>query len=250
VRGKESSTLDCYDEHFNIYDEYQFAVVPHYRDMLDIVAKTCQRYLTPNSSIIDLGCGTGNTSLAILQKMPIKIYLLDGSPGMIRIAYDKIFSAHPGAIIGSKITDLAAESWADGLGSGYDAVVSTLVLEHLSSESYENVLKDCFGLLKPGGKLIVVEGYDETGSDMIQWFNEEMEFGKNKLDSELSEFVARLRSEKEIHYYTSKRQKEMWWKEAGFGCVNILWQYLCIALMVAEKPLCQEIDRSFTCVSL
>jgi len=204
--------------------------------MLDIVAQTCQRYLESNSSIIDLGCGTGNASQAILQKMPIRIFLLDGSPRMINIAYNKICSVYPNAIIGSKVADLSAEGWADELGSGYDAIVSTLVLEHLSSESYENILKSCLDLLKPGGWLMAVEGYEEEESDMIQWFNEEMETKKNTLDTRLSDFVAKLRNEKEIHYYTSKRQKETWWRETGFKCVNILWQYLCIALMVGKKP--------------
>ncbi len=236
MRTKKDSTLDCYNEHSNDYDAYQFAVVPHYQEMLDIVAKTCQRYLESNSSIIDLGCGTGNASLAILQKMPIRIFLLDGSPRMINIAYEKIFLAHPNAIIGSKVADLSIESWADDLGSGYDAIVSTLVLEHLSLGSYENILKGCFDLLKPGGWLMAVEGYKEEGSDMIQRFNEEMEARKNTLDARLTDFVARLRNEKEIHYYTSKRQKEIRWRNAGFKSVNIFWQYLCIALMVGKKP--------------
>ena len=49
-------------------------------------------------------------------------------------------------------------------------------------------------------------------------------------------FVAKLRDQKEIHYYTSKRQKENCWRKAEFERVNVIWQYLCIALMVGRKP--------------
>jgi hypothetical protein len=97
------------------------------------------------------------------------------------------------------------------------------------------VLDSCHRLLKPGGWLIAVEGYKEDESDMLQWFNEEMEARRSRLDPKMSDFVAQLRSEKEVHYYCSKSQKADWWRAAGFQHVSILWQYLCIALIVGRK---------------
>jgi len=80
------------------------------------------------------------------------------------------------------------------------------------------------------------KGYAEEGSDMQQWFFEEMERRRVAIDQELSDFVTRLRDEKETHYYCSKAEKEDWWMQAGFVQVNVLWQYLCIALMAGRKP--------------
>ena len=94
----------------------------------------------------------------------------------------------------------------------------------------------CFDILEPGGWLIAVEGYDEKGSDMIQWFNEEMLARRFKLDPEISGYVGTLRNDNEVHYYTSKKQKEALWRGIGFDKVNFIWQYLCIALMIANKP--------------
>jgi len=48
--------------------------------------------------------------------------------------------------------------------------------------------------------LIAVEGYDEKGSDMIQWFNEEMLARRIKLDPEISGYVGTLRNDNEVHY--------------------------------------------------
>jgi predicted SAM-dependent methyltransferase len=45
----------------------------------------------------------------------------------------------------------------------YDAIVSTLVLEHLPFDSHRAVLEECYNLLAPGSWLIVVEGYEEEG---------------------------------------------------------------------------------------
>lgn len=234
---KKDTTVSCYDSHSNDYDIYQSTVVPHYQDMLEMVSETCRRCLLPNSKIIDLGCGTGNASLAILGKLPAGIFLIDGSSSMVDAALRKINPAHEDAITGSKIADLNDDSWDSGLETGsYDAIVSTLVLEHLPFAKYKSVLSKCYNLLKPEGWLIAVEGYDEEGSDMLQWFNQEMEGRKDRLDPKLSDFVSKLRTEKEVHYYSAKAEKEAWWKEAGFTQVHVLWQYLCIALMVGRKP--------------
>jgi tRNA (cmo5U34)-methyltransferase len=65
-------------------------VVPGYREMLDLVAEACGRYLPQEARLIDLGCGTGNASLAVLQKIPSsKIFLVDGSESMVKEAAEK-----------------------------------------------------------------------------------------------------------------------------------------------------------------
>lgn len=80
---KDNSTVSCYDKHARDYDLYQSAVVPGYHDMLDLAADACKRYLPQDARIIDLGCGTGNASMAVLRKMPsARVYLIDGSERM------------------------------------------------------------------------------------------------------------------------------------------------------------------------
>ncbi len=232
----DSSTVSCYDDHARAYDAYQSAVVPCYDEMLDLVAKACQRYLDKSPRILDLGCGTGNASVAVLKRIPAHIYLIDGSSRMVEVAREKIDLESPGSVAGYRVVDLSKAGWDEGLGlAEYDAIVSTLVLEHLPIDSYRRVLDSCHRLLKPGGWLIASEGYEEEDSDMLQWFNEEMELRRSRLDPKMSDFVAKLRSEKEVHYYCSKSEKAAWWREAGFLQVNVLWQYLCVALMVGKK---------------
>jgi tRNA (cmo5U34)-methyltransferase len=240
---KDNSTVSCYDRHAKAYDLYQSAVVPGYQEMLDLVAGACRRYLPEEAKIIDLGCGTGNAALAVLQKIPsARIYLIDGSGRMVKVAAEKITSAHPGAILGCKVADLARSDWDDGIeglvgGEGYDAVVSTLVLEHLPFDRYKSAIAKCYSLLRPGGWFLAAEGYAEEGSDMQEWFFQEMEERRKAIDPDLSDFVARLRDERETHYYCRKAEKEEWWMQAGFVQVNVLWQYLCIALMAGRKLL-------------
>ncbi|MDD4163479.1 MAG: class I SAM-dependent methyltransferase [Methanothrix sp.] len=244
----KASTIFCYDRHAQAYDLYQPAVVPGYQEMLDLTAEACRRNLPGAPKLIDLGCGTGNAALAVLQKIPSAgIYLIDGSERMVEVAAEKISRASPEAVLGQRAADLAGSNWDEGLvgesleggsldSEKYDAIISTLVLEHLPFDRYKAAIAKCYRLLKPGGWLLAAEGYAEEGSDMQEWFFEEMECRRKAIDPELSDFVARLRDEKETHYYCSKAEKEEWWRQAGFVQVNVLWQYLCIALMAGRKP--------------
>ncbi len=127
----DDSTVSCYSDHSGDYDVYQSAVVPHYQEMLDMVALSCSRYLSQTGSsprILDLGCGTGNASMTVLDKVPAKIFLVDGSCKMVDIALEKISSRFPSAIAGHKVADLSGSNWSNDLGSReYDAIVSTLL---------------------------------------------------------------------------------------------------------------------------
>ncbi len=233
------STVSCYDKHAEAYDLYQSRVVPGYLEMIDLVAEAARRYLPGEAKMIDLGCGTGNASLATLKKIPAAtVYLIDGSKRMVDIAAEKIERAYPGAIEGSRVADLSRYDWDEGLeDETYDAIISTLVLEHLPFDRYKAAIEKCSHLLVPGGWLLAAEGYAEEGSDMQEWFFQEMETRRLKVDPSISDSVARLRNDLETHYYTSKREKAEWWQDAGLCRVNVLWQYLCIALMAGRKPL-------------
>jgi SAM-dependent methyltransferase len=174
--------------------------------------------------------------MAILKRIPAKVFLIDGSERMVGVAEEKISRAYPGAILGSTVADLSGDDWDEGLGDGaYDAIVSTLVLEHLPFDRYRAAIEKCARRLVPGGWLLAAEGYAEEGSDMQEWFFQEMESRRQTVDPAISDFVAGLRNDLETHYYTSKVEKAGWWREAGLSDVNVLWQYLCLALMVGRK---------------
>ncbi len=234
-----NETILCYDAHSNIYDLYQYSVVPEYKTTIDMIEMAASRYIPGNGKIIDLGCGTGNISASILKKhSEMKIFLIDGGKDMIDIATKKINSIVPDAITGYKIADLSSDEWDNDMEhESYDGIVSNFVLAHLPYERYKITVEKCLSLLKPGGWFIDVEGFREKETDLSPWLREKMFENKEKLkNTEWASSVFDSRKKHEKHYLCSKSRKITWWKNAGFKPVYTVWQYLGFAMIAGRKP--------------
>ncbi len=229
----KNTTIDCYDTHSGEYDEIQFAIIPHYEDVLKMTADACKHYIMKNGRILDLGCGSGNTSLYVLKDNPSsKMFMMDGSKEMVGRAAEKLKKNGFGsAIEGSKVADFGSDDWDKGLG-GFDAIVSTFVLEHLEHDKYKKAIRKCYDLLKPGGIIITMEpGDNEFG--MEEWLKEKIAARVN-----LNEKYKKLSAEfakNEKHYFANINDKIQWWKDAGFKDVHTIWQYLFLYLTVGTK---------------
>ena len=110
-------------------------LLPRYDEMLKAIANcippTAQR-------ILELGCGTGELSLKILHRCPsAQIIALDYSPRMLEFAKHKIESA--GYAARWKGIEADFGNWTNepdkiNIGIGFDAVVSSLAIHHLTNE--------------------------------------------------------------------------------------------------------------------
>ncbi|MDZ8031409.1 MULTISPECIES: class I SAM-dependent methyltransferase [unclassified Nostoc] len=110
-------------------------LLPRYDEMLEVIT----RCLTSTSRrILELGSGTGELSLKILNRFPdSQIIALDYSPRMLQFAQDKITAAG----YQQRWTGIQADfgDWANNpenldIGSEFDACVSSLAIHHLQDE--------------------------------------------------------------------------------------------------------------------
>jgi SAM-dependent methyltransferase len=105
--------------------------------------------------VADLGCGTGTLSLLLAQEG----YAVDGvdfSPEMVRRAQDKA---------GHLATFVEGDAGAPPLApASYDVVLSRHVLWAMPSPAA--ALERWLGLLRPGGRLLLVEGNGSTGAGL------------------------------------------------------------------------------------
>ena len=108
--------------------------------------------------IIDLGCGTGSTTLMLKQAFPqAQVTGLDLSPYMLVMAEYKARQAN------LNIHWLHGKAEATGLKSAScDLVVASLLFHETPPAVSQAILDECFRLLIPGGQIIILDGNQKT----------------------------------------------------------------------------------------
>ncbi len=110
--------------------------------------------LDPNESVLDVGCGTG--ALALAAKAAVgsggQVCGVDPSPEMIARARRK--AAKAGVDVRFDMAAVEELPFADGT---FDAVLSTLVLHHLTDDGLRQGLGEIVRVLKPGGRFLAVD---------------------------------------------------------------------------------------------
>ena len=126
------------------YDRIISTIVPHQQELIRVALA----YLpTDSAGILELGCGTGILTEKLLDACPgAAVTGLDISDEMLDIARNK-----PGLCGASFITRDIRRAWP---GRGYDAIVSSLCLHHLSPREREKVIHRAARALRPSGRFI------------------------------------------------------------------------------------------------
>jgi tRNA (cmo5U34)-methyltransferase len=100
---------------------------------------------------LDLGAGTGSTSLAVLRARPAaQLVLVDENPGMLAVARDALPPANVERVV---VADLA-----DPLPEGpFDLVVSALAIHHLASPAKQTLFSAVHACLRTGGRFVMAD---------------------------------------------------------------------------------------------
>lgn len=134
--------------HRGDFDQGIRTLLPHYDELLTALSRcvppTAQR-------ILDLGCGTGNLSARIRQRLPqVQITAMDYSPEMLMQAQQKLPPAQT-TFITADFGAWALDPQAFPPIAPVDACVSSLAIHHLSDAMKAQLFRQIFAHLRPGG---------------------------------------------------------------------------------------------------
>ncbi|MEL7243099.1 MAG: methyltransferase domain-containing protein [Cyanobacteria bacterium J06643_5] len=116
--------------------------------------------------ILDLGCGTGSTTIMLKQAFPnAEVIGLDLSPYMLLRSFHKSESA----ILSIKWQQGDAENTAFA-DTSFDLVTASLLFHETPSSVTQNILHECFRLLVPGGQVLILDGNQKT-LRQLEWLN-------------------------------------------------------------------------------
>ena len=118
--------------------------------------------------LVDLGCGTGRNTVALLRSPGASVVGLELSPNMLRLArsrvdqeFDQIDESERANTVRLEIFDMIQQSQPPRCAMNADAVISTLVLEHIPVNTFFNTASK---ILRPGGVLLVTNMHSDMGN--------------------------------------------------------------------------------------
>lgn len=108
--------------------------------------------LARGPEVLDVGCGTGNVALRLARR-GLNVTGVDLSPQMLDVARGKTPLG-----LGVRWVETSAVELIDHFEpESFDTITCVLLLSELSAEEQREALRQCHGLLRQGGQLIVAD---------------------------------------------------------------------------------------------
>ncbi len=131
--------------------------VPGYSNIISAIGMLAQRFVTPDSTVYDLGCSLGAATLSVrrnIQQPGCKIIAVDNSSAMVercKLHVNAYRAETPVEVIEADIRDVHIENAS--------MVVLNFTLQFLSPEDRYVLLENIYSGLNPGGILVLSEKY-------------------------------------------------------------------------------------------
>lgn len=221
-------TSDFFGDRAAAYDDFIPRLVPDYHEanvlMMDLVPFAADAPIR----VLDVGTGTGALAAMVHQRFPdAEITVTDMSARMLSQCADR-FRA-----LGADVACIEGVFPAAQIGTGYDLVVSSLALHHLSHEDKRAGFAKLFDAMNPGGMLLVRdviagatpalnERYaalwratvQSHGHDDMSWFDDHL------VDDNPA----------------TVEDQCVWLTDVGFVEVGCHWRHLTCGLFGGQKP--------------
>jgi len=112
--------------------------------------------------VLDLGCGTGNVSAALIEwaaDRPVEVVAVDPSEGMRARCAERFSGVKSVAVLEGHALGIPAEA------DSFDCAVSNLALHHVPPDERAACAAEMFRVLKPGGRLVYADMFTDVDAD-------------------------------------------------------------------------------------
>ncbi len=191
---------------------------------LELITEAAARIVPQAVNLLDIGCGAGNYTLKMLSKLPgLNCTLVDLSKPMLDKAFERV-SLVTNADVKVLQGDIREVSLQEGT---YDIILAGAVLHHLRDDNdWETTFRKLFGLLRPGGCLIisdlVIQDSEVLTAYTWERYGDYLEsIGGTEYRQKVLDYVTKEDSPRSMNYQLDLMRK------VGFGKVEILHKNMC-----------------------
>jgi len=144
------------EEDSRSFIDYGTVYTPSRQEQMSMVASIVPAQREERFVAVDLACGAGLMSAALLERFPgCTVIGLDGSQVMLDATRDNL-SAY-GDRVELRIFDLRRTNWLERLPPTVRCFVSSLAIHHLDAPEKQALFTGLASRLEPGGALLIVD---------------------------------------------------------------------------------------------
>lgn len=193
---------------------------------LELITEGAKRMVPDAENLVDVGCGAGNYTLKMLEKLPsLNCTLVDLSKPMLDRAFERV-----SAQTESTVTILQGDIREVELQQNhFDIILAGAVLHHLRDDKdWETTFQKLYNILKPGGCLMISDLVTQETEAITAYTWERYGDYLETIDGagyrkKVLDYVAQEDSPRSVTYQLQLM------RETGFRYVEIFHKNMCFA---------------------
>ena len=214
------------------------AALPLANEQIAVMQTVIRAALPDVQNFLDLGCGSGVLGQSLYSEYPkARGVFVDFSEPMLSAAREQL----AGKNAELHMQDLGQPGWIEAVQAfaPFDVIVSGYAIHHLTDERKQELYREIYDLLRPGGVFINIEHV--ASSD--QWV--ERLFEQSIIDGIQQQQPQRSRAEIETEFYAMPEDGDIcapvemqcyWLRKIGFEHVDCYMKIFAQAVFGGVKP--------------
>ncbi len=217
------------------YEDMLERSIPHYATMRDAVTTMACRYASPQTTILDLGCASGDAIAPLIDRLAGDNTFLgcDANASMLSAARRRFAESIENGSVSIQPVDLR-KSYPEVTAS---VTLAVLTLQCIPLEYRQQLLKRIWQHTRPGGALIIVEKLLGSTAEIDNHLADASHGVKNSNDYAyaLNQVDQKQRDIEGVPMPLTAHMNEEMLRAAGFTQIECFWRYLNFGAWIAVR---------------